>query len=290
MNFTCLSYQLLRLDRNRHGGGILIYIYIYVHNMFSYKLLIEGGPFNLEFLSISVTSPFLNSVLCICLFYRPPSSSVCIFDHLLYTLQLLNPFYFSTFLLMGDFNVNFYNSSNFLLSHIFTIMQLFSLTQVVSSYTHVCPTGNTSLIDLALISNTSKVSQCQTISPLCNSDHLGVEPDIKVKNISMCQKSGTRTVWLNDHADFRKANNLISATDWKGLLCDNVDDSVQRWQENFLKLCGIAFQQNHYQNVVILRGYQDPSSDSYGKGMHNFRKQSNFTPCEISLFKKQNFK
>ena len=80
------SYQLLRLDRNRHGGGILIY----VHNMFSYKLLIEGGPFNLEFLSISVTSPFLNSVLCICLFYRPPSSSVCIFDHLLYTLQLLN--------------------------------------------------------------------------------------------------------------------------------------------------------------------------------------------------------
>ena len=46
------------------------------------------------------------------------------------------------------------------------------------------------------------------------------------------QKSGTKTVWLYDHADFRKANNLISATDWKGLLCDNVDDSVQRWQEN----------------------------------------------------------
>ena len=151
--------------------------------MFSCKLLIEGGPFNLEFLSISVTSPFLNSILCICLFYRPPSSSVCIFDHLLYTLQLLNPTgYFSTFLLMGDFNVNFYNSSNFLLSH---ILKLFSLTQVVSSYTHVSPTGNTSLIDLALISNTSKVSQCQTISPLCNSDHLGVELDIKVKNTSI---------------------------------------------------------------------------------------------------------
>ena len=137
---------------------------------------------------------YLNSVLCICLFYRPPSFSVCIIDHLLYTLQLLNPFNFSTFLLMGDFN--FYNSSNFLLSHIFNIMQLFSLTQVVSSYTHVSPTGNTSLIDLALISNTSKVSQCQTISPLCNSDHVGVELDIKVKNTSTCQKSGTRTVWL----------------------------------------------------------------------------------------------
>ena len=76
-----------------------------------------------------------------------------------------------------------------------TLCSFFSLTQVVSSYTHVCPTGNTSLIDLALISNTSKVSQCQTISPLCNSDHLGVELDIKVKNISMCQKSGTRTVY-----------------------------------------------------------------------------------------------
>ena len=74
------------------------------------------------------------------------------------------------------------------IAHQISYFHLFSLTQVVSSYTHVSPTGNTSLIDLALISNTSKVSQCQTISPLCNSDHLGVELDIKVKNTSICVK------------------------------------------------------------------------------------------------------
>ena len=50
------GYQLLRLDRNRHGGGILLY----VHEMMSYKLLVRGGPFNLEFISISVTSPIIN--------------------------------------------------------------------------------------------------------------------------------------------------------------------------------------------------------------------------------------
>ena len=165
-------------------------------------------------------------------------------------------------------------------------MQLFSLTQVVSSYTHVSPTGNTSLIDLALISNTSKVSQCQTISPLCNSDHLGVELDIKVKNTSTCQISGTRTVWLYDHADFRKANNLISATDWKGLYVIMWMTVFRGGRKFFLKLCGNAFQQNHYQN--ILRGYQDPSSDSYGKGMRK-KIQANFTPCAISSFKKQNY-
>ena len=66
------GYQLLRLDRNRHGGGILLY----VHEMMSYKLLVRGGPFNLEFISISVTSSIIQSSFCMCLFYRPPSSSV----------------------------------------------------------------------------------------------------------------------------------------------------------------------------------------------------------------------
>ena len=48
-------YQLVRLDRNRHGGSVLLY----VHNMISCKVLIKGGPFKLEFLAFSVTLPFV---------------------------------------------------------------------------------------------------------------------------------------------------------------------------------------------------------------------------------------
>ena len=46
------NYQLARLDRNRHGGGILIY----VHTSLVFDALFER-PSNLELLAISVNSP-----------------------------------------------------------------------------------------------------------------------------------------------------------------------------------------------------------------------------------------
>ena len=117
------GYQVLRLDRDRHGGGVLMYI----HDLLSYKVLVEGGPFNLEFLATSVTAQFFTASFCICLFYRPPSSPVHIFDDLCNTLCQIIPFSFSTFLLIGDFNVNFFNTSHFLYSHILDILYTFSL-------------------------------------------------------------------------------------------------------------------------------------------------------------------
>ena len=73
------DYQLLRLDRCGRGGlrgGIAIY----VRTFLSCKVLFQGGPFSLEFLSVSITcQPFCT--FCLCLFYCPPSSPVSIFDH-----------------------------------------------------------------------------------------------------------------------------------------------------------------------------------------------------------------
>ena len=93
--FSPSDYQLQRLDRNKHGGGILIY----VHNSLSFKVLLQGGPHSLEFLALSISTNSNNSnTVCICLFYRPPSSPVSIFDNLCTTLQLVQPpkflFYF----------------------------------------------------------------------------------------------------------------------------------------------------------------------------------------------------
>ena len=44
------GYQLYRLDQSRHGGGVLIY----VNHALPCKVLIKGGPFNLEFIALSV--------------------------------------------------------------------------------------------------------------------------------------------------------------------------------------------------------------------------------------------
>ena len=68
------NYQLFRFDRNRHGGGVAIY----VCNFLSCNIIVQGGPHRLEFLSLSISSPSFVNKFCICLFYRPPSSHVSI--------------------------------------------------------------------------------------------------------------------------------------------------------------------------------------------------------------------
>ena len=45
------GYQQFRLDRNRHGGGVIIY----VCSSLLCKVLVKGGPFSLEFLALSVS-------------------------------------------------------------------------------------------------------------------------------------------------------------------------------------------------------------------------------------------
>ena len=152
------DYQVFRLDRNRHGGGVLMYI----HSSLSFKAVLEG-PDNLELLVISVTNSMSTSKYCVGLFYRPPSSGSQSLDYLYESLESLHPSYFSNFVLLGDFNTDFCTHSHFLYSRLTNILHSFSLTQVVEGHTHVSPNGNTSLIDLALISNMSQFQDCETI-------------------------------------------------------------------------------------------------------------------------------
>ena len=69
------GYKLFRLDRNRHGGGVLMYI----DTSLPCKLLVCGGLHELEFIAISIS---LKSNFCVSLFYQPPSSPVSIYDDL----------------------------------------------------------------------------------------------------------------------------------------------------------------------------------------------------------------
>ena len=62
------GFQIFRNDRNRHGGGVLIY----VSSMFFASVLFPPPP-ALEILTLSVL--FDNFKMYLCLFYRPPSSS-----------------------------------------------------------------------------------------------------------------------------------------------------------------------------------------------------------------------
>ncbi len=100
------GYQLLCNDRNRHGGGVLMYI----NNSFTVEELPSFHLSTLEILPVVVR--YLNFKCCITAFYRPPSSPVSIFDTLTSFLASLSISQVSHFVLLGDFNVNIRNPSH----------------------------------------------------------------------------------------------------------------------------------------------------------------------------------
>ena len=216
------GYQLVRLDRNRHGGVILMY----VNDVFSFRVLLESGP---EFLAVLLYN-HLSPNICVSLL-SSPSSTVSVFENLFYTLQALNPFFFY----ISDFNVNFCNSSHYLFPHLNHIVHCFSLTQVVPSYAYVHPNGAKSLIDLALLLDLSKLSHCEIISPLGSSDHYGIAVVLNMQQYHYRSKP-SRLVWVYDQADFDKARNQIREIDWENPLLGSIDECALLWQQSFLTI------------------------------------------------------
>ena len=199
-----IGSEIHRLDRNRHGGGILIY----AHSQLDARTLPNHNPSNLEFLVTSVRSQVSSQKLHLALFYRPPSSPFSIFDELQVLNENLSVDIMQQFILLGDFNVDMLKASHPLFSRLQTITEYFSLTQVVSSPTHYSHNGNPSLIDLVFISCPERLLLCETVPPLGSSDHLGVQLAIR-RNIAHNRPSNQRTIWRYKYADYEKATELL---------------------------------------------------------------------------------
>ena len=117
---------------------------MYIHNSILYNVLLCGLA-GLELIVVSLSR--INFKLCIGVFYRSPSSSPVIFDLLCDSLsQYVYQSYFSNFVIVGDFNVDFTTSTHSLYAHLSDFMTSFCLSQIVDSPTHFSPTGKPSLI------------------------------------------------------------------------------------------------------------------------------------------------
>ena len=119
------NYTVTRLDRDRHGGGIAFYVKSTLYS----EVLLEG-PSGLEFVLFSVGSKNFSYKVHVGLFYRPPSSTVDIFDSLHTCLHNANICSFSNFVLLGDFNVNFNNPLHPLFSHLCSNLTIFLLCKL----------------------------------------------------------------------------------------------------------------------------------------------------------------
>ena len=95
------NYVLLRRDRNRHGGGVAVY----VSNKFDYKRRDDLNNSNLECLWFELHYPNKSPVL-VGEFYRPPNSKADFFEEFDTTLDCAMSQNLSC-IILGDFNCNF---------------------------------------------------------------------------------------------------------------------------------------------------------------------------------------
>ena len=200
------GYTHCRLDRSRHGGGVMIF----VKNSFNFSLLFKGTQ-NYECLVVSVTCSLnVSPDFTIALFYRPSGSGHELLDYLFSTLCNIFLLSSSNFCLIGDFNIDFFVSNTPLYNKLLSVVSSFNLTQVVSEPTRVTATSST-LIDLIFVSSIIFVKSCTTIPPLANADHCGLKFVSSIGSSKNSTKAITRRVWRYSLADWDKAAEIL---DW----------------------------------------------------------------------------
>ena len=186
-------------------------------------------------LSVFCASRLNSPDLTIALMYRPPNSCQSLFDTLFCTLCNLDVSMFSNFVLLGDFNIDYFCTQSPLFSKLNFIVSSFNLTQLVSEPTRVSNNSST-LIDLIFVSTPAQVNSCHTISPLANSDHFGLQLYVSIMSPRRQIKIPPRSVWRYANADFDLMANRLDDTAWDDLLDDDVDSSWTRWKNCFLHI------------------------------------------------------
>ena len=153
------GYNLARKDRNRHGGGLVIY----VRNDVPYKRPFFPFPMDIE---LVIVECLLHSrLLTIAGFSCPPNSSPDVLESVHSVLSSLRRQNFSNLVLCGDFNIDpRYSRPNDSLS---LLQSDFQLTQVINEPTRVSPSSS-SMIDIIFLSNPTTLVSCGTEAPLAN--------------------------------------------------------------------------------------------------------------------------
>jgi exonuclease III len=158
------GYEITRKDRNRHGGGVLLYI----RNTINYKLRNELMIESLEMVTVEVMKPKAKSFL-VNAWYRPPSSKAELFDDYENVLEKIDAENVEV-ICIGDFNCDW--SKQGMQSHtdkLKDMIELYQFEQLITEPTRV--TENTStLIDLAF-TNKAEIIVRSEVHHIGISDH-----------------------------------------------------------------------------------------------------------------------
>ena len=217
------GYCLLRRDRNRNGGGVLMYV---SSNLTSRSLQ------HREDLELLLMECVVGRNKCTfgC-FYRPPNLdlSQCL-NKLHNVIAALRPANLANLTICGDFNVDAVSS----LSSLSSILKDFHLSQVVTDPTRVTNSSAT-LIDLVLMSNPNILNSCVVQAPVSNSDHNTICVKLNLPLHKEKQSKQTKKIWIYNKADIQLGKSLL-----KNLPVASDSDDLNRfwkvWSHGFMTI------------------------------------------------------
>ena len=156
------SYDVVSKHRNRHGGGVMLY----VKEGVKFEVIDLNVCQNVESLWVKVKCNSENVVIGV--MYRPPSADVNYYNSMLDQLDSIHANY-DKVILMGDLNYNYRFDCELRSNTIFHIESMYSMKQLVTKPTRITLSTST-LLDVIL----SNVPESHTKTGVCNiniSDH-----------------------------------------------------------------------------------------------------------------------
>ena len=160
------GYDLVRRDRNRHGGGVAIYIRKVIPYLERKSLI----PDNVEAICLEIQKPNAKPII-ISTWYRPPGSKSELLERFDLFLQNIDNENKET-IITGDFNINLLPKENELsvAERFKELLNTFQLQQLINKPTRITETTKT-LIDLIICkTNDLKIIESGVID-LGISDH-----------------------------------------------------------------------------------------------------------------------
>ena len=151
------GYVIIRKDRNRHGGGVALYI----KNTLSFSVRQEFVPARLEIVCVEIILPYSTSFL-VCTWYRPPSANVDLFDDYTKFLEKCDLMNRQLFIL-GDMNCDYFKyPPEPRTEKLKFLSSMYQLQQLISEPTRATNTSAT-LIDLIFTNDSNNIAKSGVI-------------------------------------------------------------------------------------------------------------------------------
>ena len=217
------GYSIFRRERDRHGGGVLIFI---KHDLPAVRQ--HDLETDCELIWIELKDA--TSKILLGTFYRPPSSNSEYLAQLQTSLAKIPCS--QPVVLCGDFNVPIIDWSipsplvcTQSASVLCDLVQEFSQQQLVPE-----PTRKANTLDLIFCNTPDMVCGIKIADNLQGTDHQAV--DFSLSLTIPAQTLVRRWVYSFKHADFDKFRNLLSVIPWKScLLGENIEEDWQCFKD-----------------------------------------------------------